>query len=161
MSASGMVVALLFFGAGLAGTAIPMLPGAPLIWIGMFLYGFFVDFRDLSWQFYLWQGALVGLSFLVGYIATSLGTRFSGGSKAAIRGGVVGLILGPILMGPAGIFLGPFLGAVAAEILAGRRLEEGIKAGVGALVGQLGGTVLNLLIAMGMITWFFWIILAR
>lgn len=154
MSGIGMVIAVLFFGAGLAGTVIPFLPGAPLIWLGMLLYGFFVDFQNLNLAFYFWQAVLVGLTFLVGYVATTLGTKFGGGSKAAMRGAMVGLILGPILLGPPGFFLGPFVGAVMAELFLGRGLPEAFRAGLGALVGQVGGTVLNLIIELGMIAWF-------
>ena len=61
----GLILALLFFAAGIAGTVLPVLPGAPLILIGIIVYGLFAGFEGMSWWFFLLQAVAVGLTFLI------------------------------------------------------------------------------------------------
>ncbi|PHJ37726.1 hypothetical protein P378_14275 [Desulforamulus profundi] len=61
-------------------------------------------------------------------------------------------------MGPLGILLGPFLGAVTGEFLARRNMDQAVRAGVGTLVGFLGGALLKLVIQTLMLVWFFSVI---
>jgi uncharacterized protein YqgC (DUF456 family) len=60
-------------------------------------------------------------------------------------GATIGLIAG-IFLSPIGIILGPFIGAVAGELMAGRNSTEALRSGIGSLIGFLFGTVLKLTI---------------
>ncbi|MDD4334291.1 MAG: DUF456 family protein [Desulfotomaculaceae bacterium] len=155
MSIVGMIIAVLFFIVGVAGTVLPVLPGAPLIWLGMLLYGLIAGFNNLPWAFFLGQGLAVALIFLVDYIAGVWGVRRYGGSKEAVWGSVIGALLGVILMGPFGLIFGPFLGAVAGEMYLKNSLEKAFRVGVGTLIGFFGGFMLKLAIEIVMIVWFF------
>ncbi len=155
MSVIGMIVAVIFFIAGLAGTLLPVLPGAPLIWLGMLLYGLIAGFHNLPLAFFLGQGLAVALIFFVDYFAGVWGVRHYGGSKEAVWGSVAGALLGLILMGPFGLIFGPFLGAVAGELYLKNTLEKAFRVGVGTLIGFFGGFVLKLAIEAVMIIWFF------
>jgi uncharacterized protein YqgC (DUF456 family) len=53
-----------------------------------------------------------------------------------------------------GIILGPFLGALAFELAGGRHLKEAALAGVGAMLGLLGGALGKLLCCLVMIAIF-------
>jgi len=155
MSVIGMIIAVILFAAGIAGTLLPVLPGAPLIWLGMLFYGFFVKFNNLSWTFFACQGLAVVLVFLIDYLAGIWGVKHYGGSKAAVRGSVLGGLIGVILAGPAGLIFGPFIGAVAGELYRKKPLNKAFQVGIGTLIGFLGGTVLKLAIEVLMIVWFF------
>jgi hypothetical protein len=155
MSIIGMIIAVLFFIAGVAGTLLPALPGAPLIWLGMFLYGWIVDFNNLPWTFFLGQGLAVALIFFIDYFAGAWGVNRYGGSKEAVWGSVLGGVLGIFLMGPFGLIFGPFIGAVAGELYLKKPLEKAFRVGVGTLIGFLGGYILKLAIEIVMIVWFF------
>lgn len=155
MSIIGMIIAVLFFIAGVAGTLLPALPGAPLIWLGMFLYGLIVDFNNLPWTFFVGQGLAVALIFFVDYFAGAWGVNRYGGSKEAVWGSVLGGVLGIFLMGPFGLIFGPFIGAVAGELYLKKPLEKAFRVGVGTLIGFLGGVILKLAIEIVMIVWFF------
>jgi len=155
MSVVGMVIAVIFFTAGIIGTFLPVLPGAPLIWLGMLIYGIFVKFNNLSWLFYAGQGLAVALVFLIDYLAGVWGVKRYGGSKAAVWGSVLGGLLGIILLGPFGLIFGPFAGAVAGEFYRKSDLNKAFQVGIGTLIGFLGGTVLKLAVEALMIIWFF------
>ncbi|SHF53805.1 DUF456 domain-containing protein [Desulforamulus putei] len=155
MSTPGIIIAVICFIAGMAGIFLPVLPGAPLLLIGMLIYGFFEQFTHLTWQFFLGQIILMCAVFGVDYLAGIWGVKKYGGSKAAVWGSLIGTLVGLFLMGPLGILLGPFLGAVAGELLARRNMEQAVRAGMGTLVGFLGGAFMKLVIQTLMIVWFF------
>lgn len=155
MSITALIPTVILFILGILGTVLPVLPGATLIWAGMLLYGILTGFSGLSFTFFLLQGMAVVLAWGIDYLATALGTRYSGGSKSAVWGAALGLLLGLIFLGPAGIIFGPFLGALAGELLRGTPTDKALRSSLGALIGVMGGLVLKLVIVAVMIYWFF------
>jgi uncharacterized protein YqgC (DUF456 family) len=155
MEVLAIAVALLFFLAGIVGTILPMLPGIPLIFIGMLVYGYMTGFATLDLSFFMVQGIATALTFIVDYVATAVGTRKYGGSRQAAVGAVLGTMLGAVTLGPLGLVVGCFFGAMAGELLRGKPPEQAVRAGVGSLVGFLGAVVSKLAIAALMIAWFF------
>lgn len=152
------ILAGLSFLAGIAGIILPVLPGVPLIFVGILLYGLLTGFKGFTWTFILGQGAAVALSFLIDYLATAWGVSRQGGSRLALWGGMLGLLFGVLLLGPWGVILGPFLGSFLAELLASRfDLYRALKVGWGSLLGFLGGTFIKLVLAFTMIGWFLWV----
>lgn len=158
MSILAMLLAVLFFVVGLAGSVLPILPGAILIWVGMLLYGVLTQFATLHFLFFLGQGLAVVLVYVIDYLAGMVGVKKFGGSRYAIYGSFIGTVLGIILLGPAGIIFGPFMGAVAGEMLNGQQLNVAARSGIGTIVGMLGGVLVKLTIEVAMIVWFFWTI---
>ena len=135
---------------GVAGTFLPVLPGTPLIAIGALLYGLVTHFQQIT---LLDFGLLVGLSILaegLEYLMGVFGAKKFGANKAGLLGGTVGVFLGLIFMGPVGIVVGPFFGAILAELFTGRPFREAVRVGVGSLVGVLGGMLLTFLISLVM-----------
>lgn len=155
METTALILSIIFFIAGLLGTILPILPGAILIYIGMLIYGFMTRFVTLDATFFLLQALVLVLIFTVDFIASAVGTRHFDGSKQAAWGAIIGTILSLIFFGPLGIAIGPFLGAVIAELLRGVQLEKAIHVGFGTLIGFLGGTVLKLGAEVLMIIYFF------
>ncbi|NLG79118.1 MAG: DUF456 domain-containing protein [Firmicutes bacterium] len=160
MAVIGMILAILLFILGLAGTVLPVLPGAPLIWLGMLVYGLFTGFAKLTVGFYVWQGVAVVVTVLIDYAATAYGTKRYGGSSAAIYGSIAGLLIGPFILGPLGFVIGPFAGALLGELVKGKRAEAAFRAAFGTLIGIVGGTLLKFAVEIGMIVWFFWVLLS-
>ncbi|OPX86756.1 MAG: hypothetical protein A4E53_02788 [Pelotomaculum sp. PtaB.Bin104] len=155
MAIIGIIVAVVFFTVGVIGTILPMLPGAPLIWLGMLIYGLLVNFENLTWFFFIGQGLAVALVFLIDYLAGVVGAKHYGGSRAAIWGSILGGLLGTLLLGPFGLIIGPFIGAVVGEFYRNNDLNKAFQVGIGTLIGFLGGTVLKLAVEVIMIIWFF------
>ena len=61
-------------------------------------------------------------------------------------GGVVGLFFGLI-----GLFVGPVIGAIIGEVIAGKRMIDAGRAGWGSLLGNIGAMLAKLIIALAMI----------
>ena len=130
--------------AGFLGTFIPVLPGAPLAWAGL-LAAFFSDYCDISVLALIISGFFAILVSVLDNILPVTMTKKFGGSKAAVTGSTIGLIAG-FFIGPAGIILGPFAGALIGELIHNKGNTQGIfKAGWGAFVGFLTGTGLKMI----------------
>ncbi len=139
---------------GVFSIVIPVLPGAIIIWIGMFLFGITNGFVHLKIGFYIIEGLLALSAMIVDNLAAAWGVRRGGGSKAAAIGAILGSFA-VFIAGPWGILIGPALGAAICEIIWNRKeLPEALKTGLWSLWGLLGGIVIKLLIAGVMIGYF-------
>ena len=138
---------------GLIGTIIPMLPGTPISYIGLFLLRF-VPGCTLTWKFFVFWGVIVLVVQVLNYYIPIWGVSKFGGTKYGNWGSVVGVIAG-LVFPPIGIFLGPFLGAVAGELLGGMNLQDSIKAGFGSFVGTFVGMVLGIIVAVVLAFYYF------
>jgi uncharacterized protein YqgC (DUF456 family) len=159
LSVIGMILAVILFIVGVLGTILPALPGATMIWLGMLVYGFFVDFQNLPWTFYVGQGLAVALIFLIDYLAGIWGVKRYGGSREAVWGSVLGGLLGVLVLGPFGLIFGPFIGAVIGELYRKSSLNKALEVGIGTIIGFLGGSFIKLAIEAVMIIWFFMAVL--
>lgn len=144
------VVAALLMLVGLAGTVLPALPGIPLVFVGMVLAAWAGGFEYVGWGWLIALGILTLLSLGIDVLAGSLGAKRVGASKPALVGAVVGSLAG-LFFGPLGLFAGPFVGALAGELIHRRDLGQATKVGVGTWFGILLGTVLKVGLAFGML----------
>jgi len=123
---------------GLVGSIVPGLPGPPASWIGMLL-AFFSTGDMTTSRLFVWLAITVLVSIL-DYVVPAFFTKFTGGSKYASLGAIVGLFAG-IFVPPVGMILGSLLGAFLAEYLvANKGAWNSIKASLGAFLGFLCGT---------------------
>jgi len=155
METVALILAIILFGAGLLGTILPVLPGAILIYAGFILYGIMTGFRALNATFFLLQGLVLIIVFLVDFVSSAAGTKVFKGSKQSAFGAAAGTIAGLIALGPLGIIVGPFLGAVVVELLVNKDIRQAVNVGFGTVIGVLGGTIAKLIIEAIMIIYFF------
>lgn len=144
------VIAALLMLVGLAGTLLPLLPGIPLMLIGMLLAAWADDFTRIGWVTLLILGVLMALSFVIELAAGALGAKRIGASRQAVSGAALGALLG-MFLGLPGLILGPFIGAVVGELLAQRNAAQAMRAGIGAWIGFIVGTVAKLAVAFTML----------
>jgi uncharacterized protein YqgC (DUF456 family) len=135
---------------GLAGTLLPVLPGIPLMMIGMLIAAWADDFTRIGWVTLLILAVLMALSFAIELAAAALGARRVGASREAIAGAALGALFG-LFMGLPGLILGPFIGAVVGELMARRNTSQAMRAGVGAWLGFVVGTIAKLAVAFTML----------
>ena len=139
-----MVLAIILMVGGIAGCVLPILPGAPLAYAGLLLLHFTGLAHFSTAQLIVWLIVVVVLQ-VVDYITPLLGSKYSGGTSFGNRGCVAGTLLGLFFM-PWGIILGPFLGAVAGEMMGGSDFPHAVRAGIGTLIGFLLGTLLKVIV---------------
>jgi uncharacterized protein YqgC (DUF456 family) len=128
------MVASLFTVAGLAGLLLPLLPGAPLLFLGLFLGAWAEGFRYIGTWTLLVLATMAALTYVVEFAASALGVKKYGGSRRAMVGAALGGIAG-MFLGIPGILLGPFVGAVLGELSLQRTLNEASRSGFGTVVG--------------------------
>lgn len=123
---------------GIAGTILPALPGAPLVFVGLLLVAWADGFQKVGWFTLVVVGLLAALTFPLDIMAASMGAKRVGASWLALVGAAVGTVVGFFFSLP-GLLLGPFLGAVAGEYLSRRDLRQAGRVGVGTWIGFVIG----------------------
>jgi uncharacterized protein YqgC (DUF456 family) len=121
-----VVLAFLFLLAGLIGSVVPALPGPPLSYAGLLLLKW-SGHADFSVTFLLvWAAITVAVTIMDNFLPALMTKRF-GGSRLAVIGSVAGLIAGMIFFAPVGLIAGPFLGALAGELINNRVKREKVE----------------------------------
>ena len=152
------VLVIVLMAVGLAGAALPFVPGTPLILAGALLYAVATDFTPVGLGRLAVLTALAVIGAVGGAVAGSLGARRAGGSRRASVGALLGLVAG-LFTGPIGLGAGPVIGAILGELSGARPWGESVRAGVGTLIGLVVGTVAHVAVAgvmVGLFAWWVW-----
>lgn len=136
--------------AGIAGTVLPALPGAPFVFLGLLLGAWADGFQKVSWFPLVVTGVLAVLSMAIDLFATAHGARRVGASWLAVFGAGVGTIAG-FFLGLPGVVLGPFVGAFLGELVARRDWRRAGKVGLGTWLGLVLGAAAQLALIFAMI----------
>jgi uncharacterized protein YqgC (DUF456 family) len=129
---------------------LPALPGAPLLFAGLFVAAWADDFVYVGVKTLIALGIMATLSYALEFAASALGARRFGASGRAITGAALGSVVG-LFFGLPGILLGPFLGAVVGELTVRRDLQAAAGSGVGAFLGLLLATAGKLALGFAML----------
>ena len=148
------LITIALFAVGLIGTVLPVFPGTTIILAGAVIHRIMLGpEKGIGWHglvvLVLLTLATYALDFLSGYF----GAKYFGATKWGMFGAALGAIIG-ILFGIIGLLVGPVIGAIVGEFIAGKRMIDAGRAGWGSLLGNLGGMVGKLVIALAMITIF-------
>lgn len=144
------ILALVLVAVGVAGTVLPALPGALLVFLGILLAAWADHFTRIGTWTLVILAILTALAHVVDLLVTMLGVRRSGASRRAAVGAGLGALVG-LFFGIPGLILGPFVGAVLAELTVRRNLPQAGRAGLAAWIGYLVGTVARVAIVFVMI----------
>lgn len=145
-----LVLAVALVLLGLAGSVLPALPGVPMVFAGLVVAAWAQDFEQVSWLTLGILGLLTVLSFVIDFAATALGAKRVGATKLAVVGAMLGTFAG-FFLGIPGLILGPFVGAVAGEMLSHGRMQQATRAGVATWMGLLFGTLAKLALVFTML----------
>ncbi|MCX6224664.1 MAG: DUF456 domain-containing protein [Bacteroidia bacterium] len=149
-----IILAVLCALIGLAGTVAPVIPGTPLSY-GALLLLHFTKGITYSEKFLIIMAIIAVVITLIDFWIPIYGTKKFGGTKAGVRGSMVGLIIGVfvlpflgIVIGPfglLGIILGPFLGALVGERMAGTPEKDAFRSAIGSFLGFVAGTLIKVI----------------
>ena len=135
---------------GIIGAIAPILPGPPISFAGLILLQLSetVSFAPIVlWVF----GALTLLSVILDYWLPIWGTKLAKGSKDAIQGATIGLILGLFILPPFGVIFGPFVGALVASLINGMSGRDAFFSALGSFAGLFTAVIFKLILSFAMI----------
>ena len=142
-----VIIGFLCMVLGLLGSFLPVLPGPPVSWIGLFLL-YLTKSVENDWWFLGITLFIALLVFALDYIIPAIGTKKFGGSRYGVIGTTIGLIVGILAPIPFGIIIGPFLGALIGEIINSADSGKALKAAFGSFLGFVTGTFLKFIVAI-------------
>jgi uncharacterized protein YqgC (DUF456 family) len=144
------IIALILIVIGIAGLVLPAVPGAPVLFAGLFIAAWADNFVYVGWPTLAVLGVLALLTYVADFAATAFGAKRFGASKRAIIGAMIGAVLG-LFFGFIGVLIGPFVGAVIGELSWRRDLQAAARAGIGATIGLAIGVAAKLALAFSMV----------
>ena len=142
-----LLAAALIIG-GVAGAILPVLPGIPMIFGGIWLAAAVDEYQHLGWGWLVAIGIVGSVGVALDFISASLGAKKIGATPRALWGAGVGTTVG-MFFGIPGLIIGPFAGAVVGELSSGKSIlrsaHVGVSTWVGMLVGMLAKVVISFL----------------
>lgn len=143
--AAGLLIA-----AGLVGLVLPLLPGAVLLFAGLWLGAWIDNYAYVGPGTLTALGIMAALTFVCDAAGTAFGAKRYGASRSAVIGAALGSIAGLFFALP-GILLGPFIGAVVGELFARPDVRGAARAGFGATIGLVLAVAAKLALGFAMI----------
>lgn len=144
------VLAVLLVIGGVAGAILPVLPGIPMIFGGIWLAAAVDEYRHLGWGWLVAIGIAGAVGVALDFVSASLGAKKIGASPRALWGAGAGTVVG-MFFGIPGLLLGPFAGAVVGELCSGKSILRSAHVGVSTWFGMLVGIVAKGVISFLMI----------
>ena len=117
-----VILAFILSIVGVLGAIIPALPGPPLSFVAMLLL-LVCDGYDMTTAQVMVAAVFAVIITILDYVAPIWLTNKRGGSKYGIWGAGIGMFVG-LFMGPLGIIIAPFIGALIGELYAGTKIEK-------------------------------------
>ena len=148
------LIAIVLMAVGLIGTLLPVVPGAIIILAAAVLHQIMLGSeKSVGWWNIAALVLLTLLSYALEFAGGYFGAKRFGATKWGAFGAMIGAIVGLFYPFP-GLIVGPVVGAIAGELIAGKRLVSAGRAGWGTLLGNLAGMLGKLTIALVMVSWF-------
>jgi len=122
---------------GLVGCIFPIIPGPPLSFLALILLSLARNWEPFSSTFLLIMGGLAVLVSILEYVVPVVGAKKYGASKPGIWISMIGMLVGVLFFPPWGMLIGAFLGALAGEVLAGKKGRKSLQAAWGVFVGNV------------------------
>ena len=144
-----LVLGVLAILAGIAGCFVPIIPGPIVAYSGLLCM--IPTSKPPSAAMLVLLGVITAVVTVLDYVVPAMGAKKFKCSKWGIWGCTIGTFIG-IFYFPIGLILGPFLGAVAGELIAKKPLAMAAKGGLGAFLGFLAGVFLKVVACLLMLT---------
>lgn len=135
---------------GVAGTVLPALPGAALVFAGLALGAWIDGFARVSGITVALLGLLTVLAWATDYAAAALGAKRVGASTPALVGAALGTLAG-VFTGLVGLLFLPLAGAALGQYYAQRDLRRAGQVGIATWIGMLVGTAVKIALVFAMI----------
>jgi len=147
-------VAIGIMALGLIGTVLPVIPGTTIILGAAVLHRIMVGpEKGMNWWGLAALILLALLSYGLEFASGYFGAKYFGATRWGVAGAIIGGIAG-IFTGFITLLILPIVGAIAGELIGGKRMVDAGKAGWGTLLGNLAGMIGKLGIGLAMVVLF-------
>ncbi|MCO5249359.1 MAG: DUF456 domain-containing protein [Chitinophagales bacterium] len=144
---------------GYVSCILPPLPGPPVAFLALVLIYYFLEQSTISGISLIILGVISILVTIMDNFVAIWGTHKFGGTKAGVRGSVIGMLVGIFVLTPfigfLSVIVGPLLGATIGELIAGNNFDTALKSGLGSFIGFLLGLGLKLITTSVIAFYFF------
>ncbi len=149
---------------GVVFAIIPILPGAPMVWVGALVYAWSNNFAQVGWPLLAVLGVIALISQTSEFLITTTATRRAGATWKTVVGAMIGGLIGaavfsipvPIVGTVLGAALGAVLGVFIVELVRRRMVAPALKTSAAYLAGCLVGRVVEVSLCVIMIAVFIW-----
>src|SRR5207248_5582171 len=118
------LVTIVLFAVGLIGTIAPILPGTTVILAAVVIHRIVLGpEKSIGWRTMIVLVLLTLATYALDFLAGYFGAKYFGATKWGTLGAIVGATVG-LFFGIAGLFIGPVIGAVGGELIAGKRMID-------------------------------------
>ena len=152
-----LLLGLLINSIGILGCIIPALPGPAISWCSLLLLYFLPEY-EISTTTLVISCIFMLLVTGLDYVVPVLGAKKFGSSRAGVIGGMIGVVVGLILsltgIGAIFIILGPLIGTIVGDLIAGGTFLKALNSGLGSLIGFIVGTSIKLFYSIIVLTLF-------
>lgn len=132
---------------GIIGCFVPIIPGPPISYGALLVFHFFSSYNIDQNTLWIWALIVIVVTVFDLWIQI-YGVKKFGGTKKAVNGSIIGLIIGIFLFPPFGIIIGPFLGAFIGAKMDDPDVNKALKIALGAFAGFILGTLVKLSVSL-------------
>jgi len=150
-----ILAGLVLHGIGIMGCVIPGIPGPLVSFSSLFLFYLLPD-QEVGLAGMVTWGAFAVITTGMDLVVPVLGAKRFGSSREGIIGGMIGIVVGLFFFPPLGIILGPLVGTVAGDLIAGGTFSKALNSGMGSLLGFLVGTSIKLTYCVVIVLFFYY-----
>ncbi|MFT4525014.1 MAG: hypothetical protein ACI85F_001166 [Bacteroidia bacterium] len=149
-----IIIGLILHGIGIMGCIVPGIPGPLVSFSSLFLFYLLPGEEVGLFALIIW-GLFAAVAAGLDLVVPVLGAKRFGSSREGIIGGIIGIFVGLFFFPPLGIILGPLVGTVAGDMIAGGNFSKALNSGMGSLIGFLVGTSIKLVYCIIVLIFFF------
>ena len=149
-----LIIGFLLCLIGIVGSFLPIIPGPVTSWLGILLLNL-TSVVEFNLNFVLITLTVAISVGVLDYLIPVLGVKKLGGTRSGQIGTTLGLIVALIILGPVGIIIGPFCGALLGEMSTKKSFQDSIKPAFGAFVGVVAGSVIKFMISLSFLFFYF------
>ena len=132
---------------GIIGCFVPIIPGPPISYAALLVFHFFSSYNIDENTLWIWALIVIAVTVFDLWIQI-YGVKKFGGTKKAVNGSIIGLVIGIFLFPPFGIIIGPFLGAFIGAKMDNPDVNHALKIALGAFAGFILGTLIKLSVSL-------------
>lgn len=144
-------VSLVLILIGLLGMVVPILPGLPLVYLGVALHKFaFFTAHPISWTAFWVITGIFAVAQVIELAAGFGGAASAGMNRWGFLGGILGLILGFFFSLP-GLIVGPLVGLFLGQLIGRQEPEKALRTTVAFAIGTMVGFAVKFTAAMAMV----------